>query len=156
MRLALYQPEIPQNTGTLLRLAACMGVPIDLIGPLGFVLSDRHFKRAGMDYIEKASFNIFSSWHDFCQTRQSVRYIALCPRSKTPYTQFQWQFNDVLLLGRESSGLPSDVMSGVTHTTRIPQVPNTRSLNIAVAASMILGEALRQMHAFDENLFVIN
>jgi len=146
MRLALYQPDIPQNTGTILRLAACLGVPVDVIGPTGFDMTDRALRRAGLDYLahveieRHASFAAFDVW----RRAQSARLVLLTSHADTPYTGFAFRPDDTLLLGRESAGVPEAVHNLVDARLRIPMRPGLRSLNVAVAAAMVLGEALRQ------------
>jgi len=146
MRLALYQPDIPPNTGTILRLGACMGVPVDIIEPCGFPFSDRSLRRAGMDYIDHARIERHLSWKDFlAASRQSAgRIVLLTTRATESYADFAFRRDDVLLLGRESAGVPEEVHRAADARIRIPMENCVRSLNVAVAASMVLGEALRQ------------
>jgi tRNA (cytidine/uridine-2'-O-)-methyltransferase len=152
MRLTLFQPEIPQNTGTLIRLGACLNVPIDLIEPCGFVLTDKGLKRAGMDYIDLAVLNRYISWKDFMDNRPLGRLIFLTPESPTPYHLFSFNHNDTLLLGSESTGIPQELYSNMDATVSIPMVPERRSLNVAIAAAMVLGEALKQTNLFPRTL----
>lgn len=150
MRLALFQPDIPQNTGTILRTCACMGVAVDLIEPLGFVLSDRRLKRAGMDYLNQTDLTRHISWDAFQASRgeRSGRLVLLTTQSETAYGDFVFAADDTLLLGSESSGVPDAVHVAADARIRIPMDPRARSLNVAVAAAMVLGEALRQTDAF--------
>ncbi len=150
MRLALYEPDIPQNTGTILRLAACLGVPVDLIGPAGFDSSDRALRRAGLDYLEHVELARHASFAAFEAARRSAgaRLILLSTRGDTVYTSFIFRRADTLLLGRESAGVPPPVHAAADARLRIPMRAGLRSLNIAVAAAMVLGEALRQTDAF--------
>lgn len=146
MRLALYQPDIPQNTGTLLRLGACLGVPVDIIEPCGFVLSDRRMKRAGMDYLSRADWTRHESWaafHGLARDR-GWRIVLATTGADRPYTRFSFSTDDVLLLGRESAGVPDAVHDAADARITIPMVAGARSLNVAVAGAMIMGEALRQ------------
>jgi tRNA (cytidine/uridine-2'-O-)-methyltransferase len=149
MRLALYEPDIPQNTGTILRLAACLGVPVDLIGPAGFELTDRALRRAGLDYLEHVELARHASCAAFEAARRSAgaRLILLSTRGDTVYTSFTFSPADTLLLGRESAGVPPPVHAAADARLRIPMRAGLRSLNIAVAAAMVLGEALRQTDA---------
>ena len=147
MRLALYQPDIPQNTGALLRLGACLGVPIDLIGPCGFVLSDARFRRAGMDYLDHAALHRHDSWSTFL-TQNRGRLLLLTTSGDLPYHCFRFRVDDTLLLGRESAGVPEAVHQAADARLRIPLRPETRSLNMALAAAVVLGEALRQTEQF--------
>ena len=147
MKIALYQPDIPQNTGTLLRTAACLGVGVDVIEPCGFVFSDKHFKRAGMDYLDLAQVDHLASWSAFCDLRQKeegLRLVLLTTKSAEPYTDFVFRPDDVLLLGSEGSGVPQHVHDQVDARITVPMAEGARSLNIAIAAAMVLGEALRQ------------
>ena len=144
MRLALYEPDIPQNTGAILRLAACCGVAVDLIEPFGFLWEDRRLKRAGMDYLDRVEIARHSSWEKFCAARGDNRLVLLTTRGTTPYHRFAFRANDTLLLGRESSGVPDEVHEAAAARVAIPLRPGLRSLNVALAAAMVLGEALRQ------------
>ncbi len=150
MRLALYQPDIPQNTGTILRLAACMGVPVDLIEPAGFVLDDRRMRRAGMDYIDRVVLVRHRSWDAFrtAPRERDARLVLLTTAGQTRYTDFAYRPGDTLLLGRESGGVPPEVHAAAHARLRIPMAPGLRSLNVAVAAGVVLGEALRQTGGF--------
>ena len=147
IRLALYQPEIPQNTGTLLRAGACLGVELDIIEPCGFGLSDARLKRAGMDYVEIAHYTRHVSWKAFKEKAQEgqKRLIYLTPHSPISYTNFEFTPQDILILGRESDGLPEDVAQEIPYHLTIPMVEGRRSLNVALAGAMVLGEALRQI-----------
>jgi len=151
MRLALYQPDIPQNTGTILRLTACLGVPTDIIGPAGFDISDRSLRRAGLDYLSHVDLTRHLSWEEFLQKNASPtpsRIILLSSKAELTYTDFAFLPDDCLLLGRESAGAPNHVHKQADACLRIPLRPGLRSLNIAVAAAMVLGEAMRQTKAF--------
>jgi tRNA (cytidine/uridine-2'-O-)-methyltransferase len=147
MRLALFQPDIAPNAGTLIRLGACLGVPIDIIEPCGFVLSDARFRRAGMDYLEMAAVTRHVSWEAF-RGALSGRLVLLTSKGSDPYTGFSFEPEDTLLLGRESAGVPDDVHASVDARLRIPLKPGLRSLNVAQAGAMVLGEALRQTKGF--------
>lgn len=147
MRLALYQPDIPPNVGTLLRLAACVNIAVDIIGPCGFPLGERALKRAGMDYLDKVTLAVHDSWDDFL-ARPPPRLVLLTTRAATPYTAFTFAPGDTLLLGRESAGVPDEVHDRAEARVVIPMTGGLRSLNVAVAAAMVLGEALRQTGGF--------
>ena len=147
MRLALYEPDIPQNAGSLMRLGACLGVGIDIIEPCGFLLSDRNFRRAGMDYLQSADIQRHESWARFCQATRS-RLILLTTKGDMAYTDFAFTSGDILLVGRESAGVPQNVHDAVAARLVIPLRPGLRSLNVAQAAAMVLGEALRQTSEF--------
>jgi tRNA (cytidine/uridine-2'-O-)-methyltransferase len=149
MRLALYEPDIPQNAGALMRLGACLGVGIDLIEPCGFLLTDRALKRAGMDYLQSADVRRHASWARFRDhLRPPARLVLLTTSGDTPYTGFEFGPDDVLLLGRESAGVPPTVHESANARLVIPLKPGFRSLNVAQAAAMVLGEALRQTGQF--------
>ncbi len=150
MRLALYQPDIPQNTGTILRLAACLGVAVDVIGPTGFDMSDRALRRAALDYLDHVRIDRHESYEAFlaARTGHNGRVILLSSHATTSYANFAFAADDTLLLGRESAGVPAAVHDRADQRVRIPIAPHLRSLNIAVAAAMVLGEALRQTQGF--------
>lgn len=149
MRIALYQPDIPQNTGALIRVAACFGLALDLIGPYGFTLSDRTLKRAGMDYLERAAVTEHESWATFTATLdESERLVLLTTAGDTPYTQFAFKPDDILLLGRESAGVPAEIHHQADARLLIPTQTGTRSLNVAIAGAIAASEALRQTNAF--------
>jgi tRNA (cytidine/uridine-2'-O-)-methyltransferase len=147
LHIALYQPEIPGNTGAILRLAACLGATVDIIRPLGFELSDRTLKRAGMDYLEiaairdHADFDAFEAWRE----NEDRRLILLTTRAAEPYTGFAFNPRDVLMFGRESSGVPDHVRAVANHQLRIPIRPEARSLNLGMSAAITLAEAVRQV-----------
>ena len=144
MRLVLYQPDIPQNAGTILRMAACLGVAVDIIEPAGFLFSDRHFRRAGLDYAQRATVRRHAYWEAFVARRDGSRLLLLTTRADIVYTEFAFRTDDALLLGRESAGVPDEVHAAADARLRIPMADGARSLNVAVAAAMVLGEALRQ------------
>jgi tRNA (cytidine/uridine-2'-O-)-methyltransferase len=144
VRLALYQPDIPQNTGAMMRLAACLGVPLDIIEPCGFILDDRRLRRAGMDYIDHLEMKRHASWDRFVSETSQGRLVLLTTRGSIPYLDFAFQPGDTLLMGSESAGVPDEVVNAADARIRIPMKPGLRSLNVALAAAMVLGEALRQ------------
>jgi tRNA (cytidine/uridine-2'-O-)-methyltransferase len=148
MRLALFEPDIPQNTGTILRLAACFGVGVDIIGPCGFLWSDRRLKRAGLDYLEQVEVARHDSWPAYWRGHKARpgggRLVLLTTRASVSYLDFAFCPDDTLLLGRESAGVPDTVFETADVCVRIPLEPGLRSLNVALAAAMVLGEALRQ------------
>jgi tRNA (cytidine/uridine-2'-O-)-methyltransferase len=147
MRIALYEPDIPQNTGTILRLCACLGVEAHIVEPAGFPVSDRAFRRAGMDYLDQvsivrhASFAAFEAWRE----RGGGRLILFTTRGGTPYLDHAFRADDVLMFGRESAGVPDPVHAAADARIVIPIQPGMRSLNVAVACAMALGEATRQI-----------
>lgn len=147
MRIALFQPDIPQNTGTILRFCACLNVEAHIIEPAGFPTSDRHFRRSGMDYLDQVSIVRHDSWLKFEQWRKnaSCRLILLTTKGERPYFEQRYQATDVLMLGRESAGVPDEVAAAADARVVIPMQPGLRSLNVAMAAAMVTGEALRQV-----------
>lgn len=150
MRLALYQPDIAQNTGTILRLGACLGIPVDVIGPAGFDMSDRALRRAGLDYLAHVDLTRHVSFEDFDVARRVTagRLVLLSSHAETSHIDFCFAPGDVILLGRESAGVPRPVHDIADARLRIPMLPGLRSLNIAVAAAIVVGEALRQTGGF--------
>jgi tRNA (cytidine/uridine-2'-O-)-methyltransferase len=148
MDLALYQPDIPQNAGTILRLCACLGVPAHVIGPAGFDISDRRLKRAGMDYLDAADLTRHASFDDFAAWRGSRRLVLATTASDRAYYGFAFRPGDVLLFGRESAGVPEAVHRTADARIVVPMRPGMRSINVALTAAMVLGEALRQTGLF--------
>ena len=147
MRIALYQPDIPQNAGSLLRLGACLGIPVDIIEPCGFLLDDKKLKRAGMDYLDLAEMTRHVSWQAFLAARKG-RLVLLSTKAEHSLTDFAFRPDDILLLGLESCGVPDEVHHTAEARLRIPMKPDARSLNLAMAAALVLGEALRQTDGF--------
>lgn len=150
MRLALFEPDIPQNAGAMMRLAAALGVPLDLIEPCGFVLDDRRLRRAGMDYLHGLDFVRHRSWDDFRADARAdrSRLVLLTTAAADAYTDVAYGPGDVLIVGRESAGAPAAVHAAVDLRVRVPMAVGRRSLNVATAAAMVLGEALRQTGGF--------
>lgn len=148
IRLAQYQPEIPQNTGTLLRTCACLGVTLDIIDPCGFGLSDSRLKRSGMDYIDLAHYQRHMSFDEFLNwsSKNQRRLVYLTPHAKTSYLDFKFSEKDTLVLGRESDGIPQEHTTLIQHHVSIPMQETTRSMNVAIAGGIVLGEALRQVN----------
>jgi tRNA (cytidine/uridine-2'-O-)-methyltransferase len=146
MRIALYQPDIPQNTGTILRLCACLGIEAHIVEPAGFPVSDRAFRRAGMDYLDRLSIVRHESWGDFDAWRRAegLRLVLFTTRGSRPYLEHRFSDADVLLFGRESAGVPDDVHAAADARLVIPLQPGLRSLNVAMAVAMAAGEAMRQ------------
>ena len=147
MRLALYQPDIPQNAGSLMRLCACLGVAMDIIEPCGFLLSDRNFRRAGLDYRDGVDLTRHESWEAFSAQKRG-RLVLLTTRAAQPYAGFAFAPGDILMVGRESAGVPDDVHQAADARLLIPMRAGMRSLNVAQAAAMVLGESLRQTGLF--------
>ncbi|MDO8608459.1 MAG: tRNA (cytidine(34)-2'-O)-methyltransferase [Phaeospirillum sp.] len=153
LRLALYQPDIPQNAGTLLRLSACLGVAVDIIEPCGFVLDERKVRRAGMDYIDHASYIRHSSWQAFqsALTTSGRRLILLTTKGERRHDRFPFAAGDTIMVGRESAGVPPEVADAAFARIRIPMMTGPRSLNVALAAALATGEALRQLGGFPDD-----
>lgn len=142
--LALFEPDIPQNAAAILRTSACLGVDVDIIEPAGFLFGDRQFRRVGLDYLDLVAMHRFPDWETFRKTRANSRLVLLSTRAETSYVHFAFSDRDVLILGRESAGVPPWLHDAVDARVRVPLVSGRRSLNVAVAAAMVLGEALRQ------------
>lgn len=148
MRIALFQPDIAGNVGTILRLAACFGVPCDIIEPCGFAFSDRALKRAGMDYAEVASVTRHADWTQYAQTPSSGRLVLLSSKAERSLYDFAFEPDDRLIFGSEGAGAPEHVRQRADEALRIPMEPGFRSLNLAVAAGIALSEALRRSGRF--------
>jgi tRNA (cytidine/uridine-2'-O-)-methyltransferase len=148
--LAIFQPDIPQNTGTMLRLAACLGVPVEIIEPAAFDVSDRNLRRSGMDYLNSVTITRHISWRAFEEWRREAgnRLVLATTKGAVPYTDFVFEPGDIILVGRESAGVPDEVHEAADARIIIPMQPGLRSLNVAVTAAMMLGEALRQTGSF--------
>jgi tRNA (cytidine/uridine-2'-O-)-methyltransferase len=149
MQIALFQPDIPQNTGTILRLCACLDVTAHIIEPAGFPVSDRHFRRAGMDYLDQVTITRHDSWSKFAEWRheKAYRLVLFTTKAAGSYLDYRYDPADILLFGRESAGVPDEVARAADARLVIPIKPGLRSLNVAMAAAMALGEALRQTRA---------
>jgi tRNA (cytidine/uridine-2'-O-)-methyltransferase len=144
IEIALYQPDIAQNAATIVRLAACVGVRVHIVEPAGFAWSSRDFRRAGMDYVDLADIVRQPDWDAFSQYAHGKRLVLATTSAEQSYTQFRFQPGDILLFGRESSGVPDAVRAQAGCHIKVPMQPGARSLNVAVCAAMITGEAMRQ------------
>ena len=146
MRIALYEPDIPQNTGTILRLCACLDLPADIIEPAGFPITDRAFRRAGIDYLDQVDIIRHRSFTDFedKRRREGLKLVLFTTAAECSYLDHAFTSDDVLLFGRESAGVPATVHKAADTRLRIPMRAGLRSLNVAMAAAMVAGEALRQ------------
>jgi tRNA (cytidine/uridine-2'-O-)-methyltransferase len=146
IRIALFEPDIPQNTGTILRLCACLGIEAHLIEPAGFPISDRAFRRAGMDYLDRVALRRHSSWGAFDQQRRAehLGLVLFTTQGSRPYLDHRYGPNEILLFGRESAGVPETVHRSADARLTIPMRPELRSINVAMAAAMAIGEAIRQ------------
>lgn len=152
IQIALFQPDIPGNTGTILRLGACLGVPVHIIEPAGFDLSDRALKRAGMDYVEMAHLMRHQDWTCFktAMAAEKRRIALLSTKAEKNYTDFSFEDSDVLMFGRESAGVPDNIHEASDHRLIIPMRQNVRSLNLAMSVAMVTGEALRQINQWHQ------
>ena len=148
LKIALYQPDIPQNLGAMMRLVACMGVELDIIEPCGFVWNERKIRKAGLDYIDHVDYTRHNSWNHFIQANDEKRFVLMTTKAETSYLDFEFTNNDILIAGSESAGVPDDVHAQMHGRIAIPMKHGLRSLNIVNATSMILGEALRQTNDF--------
>lgn len=146
MQIVLYQPDIPQNTGTILRLGACLGMPVHIVEPAGFPVSDHAFRRAGMDYLHQVDIRRHAGWDAFSSWRRenALRLVLMTTHATRSYLDFAYSGPDLVMFGRESAGVPDTVAEAADERLRIPLRPGLRSLNVAVSAAMVAGEALRQ------------
>ena len=149
MRMALYEPDIPQNLGAFIRLSAGLAVPLEIIEPCGFPLDDKRIRRAAMDYYDLATITRHASWAAFCRDRAPGRLVLLTTKGARTFPDVAFEPSDTLLLGRESAGVPDEVHDAADLRLRVPLQAGARSLNVALAASMVLSEALRQTSGFD-------
>lgn len=144
--LVLYQPDMPQNTGSMMRLCACLGVPLDIIEPCGFIWDDKKLRRVAMDYIDHIYYQRHASWNEFEAQIGKRRLVLMTTKGAQPYTDFTFKPDDLIMVGRESAGVPDDIHNRADAHLLIPMVPEMRSLNVALSASMVLGEAIRQVN----------
>ena len=148
MRIALYEPDIPQNTGNIFRLGACLGVDVDIIEPTGFIFDDKKFKRSAMDYIDHLNYKRHLDWNHFLKwvKDNQFRLILMTTKSNKSYYEFKFQPSDILLFGRESAGVPNDVHDVVDHRLTIPMKNEVRSINLSSSVALVIGEGLRQIN----------
>ena len=144
MRIALFQPDIPQNTGSIIRLSACFGISLDIIEPCGFVFSDTKLRRSSMDYFEYAKIERHKSWETFLERQTNSRLVLITTKANKTIDTFSFHADDTLLLGRETNGVPTTVHRAIPSKVRVPMLQERRSLNVAICASIVLWEALRQ------------
>ena len=146
MRIALYQPDIPQNTGNIFRLGACLGVSIDIIEPTGFIFDDKRFKRSAMDYLDHIDYKRHIDWQHFYDWKKenNFRLILMTTKSKESLYNFKFNPSDILLFGRESAGVPKNIHNIVDHRLKIPMKSGVRSINLSSSVALVLGEGLRQ------------
>ena len=143
-KIALYEPDIPQNTAAIIRTCACLGAKLEIIEPCGFHLSDRRFKRVVMDYMDWDKINIYQSSDKFFEAKKNQRIVLMTTKASVSYTEFKFEKNDTILFGRESAGVPESVHQLINDRLKIPMSEDTRSLNIASSVAIILAESLRQ------------
>ena len=148
MRIALYQPDIPQNTGNIFRLGACMGVAVDIIEPTGFVFDDKKFRRSAMDYIDHLEYKKHDDWEHFYKwiKENKFRLILMTTKSEDSLYNFEFRSSDILLFGRESAGVPDNIHQIVDHRLTIPMKDGVRSINLSSSVALVLGEGLRQIN----------
>ena len=145
-KIALYEPDIPQNTAAIIRTCACLGADLEIIEPCGFFFSDKRFKRVVMDYMDEKMIKFYQSSEEFFKSKKDQRIILLTTKSDLSYTKFKFVGNDTLLFGRESAGVPDNVHNLIKHRLKIPMMSDKRSLNIASSVAIILSENLRQIN----------
>ena len=143
-KIALYEPDIPQNTAAIIRTCSCLGADLEIIEPCGFLLSDKRFKRVAMDYMTEKNIKFYQSSDEFFESKKDQRVILMTTKSAKSYTEFKFEGNDTLLFGRESAGVPGHVHNLIKYRLKIPMVNDKRSLNIASSVAIILSENLRQ------------
>lgn len=158
MRIVLFEPDIPQNTGTILRLCACLGIEAHIVEPAGFATSDRAFKRAGMDYLDQVKLTRHKAWPAFEAWRKAerLRLVLFTTKAATPYLEHRFRPDEMLMFGRESLGVPEAVHAAADARLVIPMQPGLRSLNVAMAAAMAAGEAMRQLSGMPDGRFATN
>ena len=148
-KIALYEPDIPQNTAAIIRTCACLGADLEIIEPCGFLFNDKRFKRVVMDYMDEKMIKFYQSSEEFFKSKKGQRVILLTTKSAKSYTEFKFESNDTLLFGRESAGVPNNVHNLIKHRLKISMMSDKRSLNIASSVAIILSESLRQINLID-------
>ena len=143
-KIALFEPDIPQNTAAIIRTCACLGVKLEIIEPCGFLLSDKRFKRVVMDYMDEKSINYYQSFDTFLDAKKNQRIVLMTTKASVSYTNFKFDINDTILFGRESAGVPENIHKIIKNKLKIPMKNNMRSLNIASSVAIILAESLKQ------------
>ena len=147
-KIALYEPDIPQNTAAIIRTCACLGAKLEIIEPCGFLLSDKRFKRVVMDYMNNNEINIYQNFDDFYEKKENQRIILMTTKASISYTKFKFEINDTILFGRESAGVPERIHKLMKHKLKIPMEDRKRSLNISSSVAIILAESLKQNKIF--------
>ena len=144
-KIALYEPDIPQNTAAIIRTCACLGAELEIIEPCGFLISDKRFKRVVMDYMDDKKIKIYQSYEDFFKAKSDQRVILITTKAKKIYTDFKFKLNDTLLFGKESAGVPNKVHKILKQKIKIPMIAKKRSLNLSTSVAIILSESQRQL-----------
>ena len=147
-KIALFEPDIPQNTAAIIRTCACLGANLEIIEPCGFLLSDKRFKRVVMDYIDEKNIKFHKSFNEFLKFKENQRIVLMTTKASISYTKFKFEENDTILFGRESAGVPERVHKLIKNRLRIPMKNNKRSLNLATAVAIVLAESLKQTKFF--------
>ena len=145
-KIALFEPDIPQNTAAIIRTCACLGANLEIIEPCGFLLSDKRFKRVAMDYIEEKNIKFHKSFNEFLKSKENQRIVLMTTKASKSYTQFKFDKNDTILFGRESAGVPNKIHKLIKDRLKIPMKNNKRSLNVASSVAIILAESLKQIN----------
>jgi len=148
-KIALYEPDIPQNTGAIIRICSCLGADLEIIEPCGFLFSDKRFKRVVMDYMDEKMIKFYRDYNDFFESKKNQRVILMTTKASVPYATFNFKINDTILFGRESAGVPEKIHALINKKLKIPMINNKRSLNIASSVAIILAENLRQNKFFN-------
>ena len=148
-KIALYEPDIPQNTGAIIRICSCLGADLEIIEPCGFLFNDKRFKRVVMDYMDEKMIKFYRDYNDFFESKKNQRVILMTTKASVPYTTFNFKINDTILFGRESAGVPEKIHVLINNKLKIPMINNKRSLNIASSVAIILAENLRQNKFFN-------
>ena len=143
-KIALYEPDIPQNTAAIIRTCACLGAKLEIIEPCGFLFSDKRFKRVVMDYMDEKTIEFYQSSEHFFNSKKNERIILMTTKGSISYSKFKFEINDTILFGRESAGVPDKIHETVNHRLKIPMISNKRSLNLASSVAIILAESLKQ------------
>ena len=144
LKIALFEPDIPQNTASIIRTCSCLGAKLEIIEPCGFLLSDKRFKRVVMDYLNEKEIKFYRSSEDFFESKKNERVILMTTKASKSYAEFKFKKNDTILFGRESAGVPEKIHQSINDRLKIPMNENTRSLNIASSVAIVLAESLRQ------------
>ena len=147
-KIALFEPDIPQNTAAIIRTCACLGANLEIIEPCGFLLSDKRFKRVVMDYIDEKNIKFHKSFNEFLKSKENQRIVLMTTKASISYTKFKFEENDTILFGRESAGVPEKVHKLIKNRLKIPMKNNKRSLNLATAVAIVLAESLKQTKFF--------